>query len=79
MDVSKLCEQNQECKRPSSWHGTGHTLVMLQVLKQLGRISINTDASCPMMQIADLAIVADGPEVLTALERLLGEEGSDEH
>lgn len=42
-------------------------------------IAINTDASCPMMQIADLALVADGPEVLTALERLLGEEGSDEH
>lgn len=40
-------------------------------------ISINTDAACPMMQLADLAVVADGPAVLAALERLLEEEGSD--
>ena len=40
-------------------------------------ISINTDGSCPMMQMADLAVVADGPEVLKALERLLEEEGTD--
>lgn len=34
-------------------------------------ISINTDAHCPMMQISDLAIVADANEVLDHLERLL--------
>lgn len=39
-------------------------------------VAINTDASCPMMQLADLAVVADGPDVLAALERLLTEEGS---
>ncbi len=37
-------------------------------------IAVNTDVSCPMMQMADLAVVADGPEVLAALERLLEEE-----
>ncbi|MEY4173545.1 MAG: hypothetical protein RI900_710 [Actinomycetota bacterium] len=35
-------------------------------------ISVNTDAHCPMMQIADLAIVADANATLDELERLLG-------
>ena len=30
-------------------------------------ISVNTDAHCPMMQLADLAVVADANEVLTEL------------
>ncbi len=34
-------------------------------------ISINTDAHCPMMQLADLAVVADANEVLTELLALL--------
>jgi len=34
-------------------------------------ISVNTDAYCPMMQLADLAIVADANEVLTELQALL--------
>lgn len=34
-------------------------------------ISVNTDAHCPMMQLADLAIVADANETLDHLERLL--------
>lgn len=37
-------------------------------------ISVNTDASCPMMQLADLAVVADGPATLLEIERLLEEE-----
>jgi electron transfer flavoprotein alpha subunit len=41
-------------------------------------ISVNTDASCPMMQLADLAVVADGPATLAELERLLGEEAAGE-
>lgn len=41
-------------------------------------ISINIDPSCPMMQIADLAVVADGPAVMAALERLLEEEATDD-
>lgn len=41
-------------------------------------ISINTDASCPMMQLADLAVVADGPAVLAALEGILEKEAADE-
>jgi electron transfer flavoprotein alpha subunit len=40
-------------------------------------ISINTDASCPMMQMADLAVVADGAEVVAALGRLLDKEDSE--
>jgi electron transfer flavoprotein alpha subunit len=36
-------------------------------------ISVNTDAHCPMMQLADLAVVADANEVLAALVGLLGE------
>lgn len=34
-------------------------------------VSVNTDGHCPMMQIADLAIVADANETLDELERLL--------
>ena len=34
-------------------------------------ISVNTDAYCPMMQLADLAIVADANEVLSELRALL--------
>ncbi len=36
-------------------------------------ISVNTDAHCPMMKLADLAIVADANSTLDHLERLLGE------
>jgi electron transfer flavoprotein alpha subunit len=39
-------------------------------------ISVNTDAHCPMMQLADLAVVADANEVLTHLARLLGSEAT---
>lgn len=35
-------------------------------------ISVNLDAHCPMMQMSDLAIVADANQVLDELERLLG-------
>ncbi len=35
-------------------------------------VSVNVDASCPMMAMADLAVVADAPEVLVELARLLG-------
>ena len=35
-------------------------------------VSVNTDASCPMMQLADLAIVADANAVLDELALLLG-------
>ncbi len=43
-------------------------------------ISVNTDGHCPMMSRADVAIIADAPEVVTVLRRLLGEptEGSGE-
>lgn len=34
-------------------------------------ISVNTDQHCPMMQLADLAIVADANETLAALDELL--------
>ena len=34
-------------------------------------VSVNTDASCPMMQLADLAVVADANDVLTHLLELL--------
>ena len=34
-------------------------------------ISVNTDQHCPMMQLADLAIMADANATLTALEALL--------
>lgn len=35
-------------------------------------ISVNTDPHCPMMALADLAIVADAPATLAELARLLG-------
>ena len=35
-------------------------------------VSVNTDASCPMMQLADVAIVADANAVLDELALLLG-------
>ena len=34
-------------------------------------VSVNTDPHCPMMQLADLAVVADANAVLDELERLL--------
>jgi len=34
-------------------------------------VSVNTDPHCPMMQLADLALVADANAVLDALERRL--------
>ena len=35
-------------------------------------VSINTDPHCPMMQMADLAIVSDANAVLAALAERLG-------
>lgn len=35
-------------------------------------IAVNTDASCPMMAMADLAIVTDAPAMVDALARRLG-------
>lgn len=35
-------------------------------------IAVNTDPSCPMMALADLAVVADAPAVLHELAELLG-------
>jgi electron transfer flavoprotein alpha subunit len=40
-------------------------------------VSVNTDAHCPMMGMADLAVVADANAVLDAMERLLDEAGAD--
>lgn len=34
-------------------------------------ISVNTDPSCPMMSLADLAVVADASEVVSELDKLL--------
>jgi electron transfer flavoprotein alpha subunit len=34
-------------------------------------VSVNTDPHCPMMQLADLAIVSDANETLDALQALL--------
>jgi electron transfer flavoprotein alpha subunit len=39
-------------------------------------IAVNTDAHCPMMQLADLAVVSDGNETLDHLERLLAERNA---
>ncbi len=39
-------------------------------------ISVNTDPHCPMMQLADLAIVSDANAVLDELARRLGVEGA---
>jgi electron transfer flavoprotein alpha subunit len=36
-------------------------------------ISVNSDPHCPMMAMADLAIVADAPDTLAELARLLGQ------
>lgn len=41
-------------------------------------ISVNTDAHCPMMQLADLAIVADANATLDELERLLSTRDTDQ-
>ena len=38
-------------------------------------VSVNTDAHCPMMQLADLALVADANAVLDELERLVFDGG----
>jgi electron transfer flavoprotein alpha subunit len=41
-------------------------------------VSVNTDGSCPMMQLADVGVVADANAVLDELERLLaGADGGD--
>ena len=40
-------------------------------------VSVNTEAHCPMMQLADLAIVSDANAVLDELERLLGAAPGD--
>jgi len=39
-------------------------------------VAVNTDPSAPMMALADLAVVGDGPGVLASLARLLGVGGS---
>lgn len=39
-------------------------------------IAVNTDAHCPMMQLADLAVVSDANETLDHLERLLTQRGA---
>jgi electron transfer flavoprotein alpha subunit len=36
-------------------------------------VSVNTDAHCPMMQLADLAVVSDANEVLAHLVELLSD------
>lgn len=41
-------------------------------------VSVNTDAHCPMMDMADLAIVADAPAVIGELHRRLCPTGDDE-
>ena len=35
-------------------------------------IAVNRDASCPMMTLADLALVTDGPALVDELARRLG-------
>jgi electron transfer flavoprotein alpha subunit len=39
-------------------------------------ISVNTDAHCPMMQMADLAIVSDANAVLDELAALLSKDSA---
>jgi electron transfer flavoprotein alpha subunit len=39
-------------------------------------IAVNLDPSCPMMGLANLAIVADAPTVLEELRRRLAEEAN---
>lgn len=50
----------------------------LQHVSGLGQprdvVSVNLDPSCPMMALADLAIVTDAPGFVAALERRLGAE-----
>ena len=41
-------------------------------------ISVNTDPSCPMMQLADLAVVSDANAVLDELVARLAPAGSDD-
>lgn len=41
-------------------------------------ISVNTDEHCPMMHLADLAVVADAPAVVAALGRLLADPSGDD-
>ena len=38
-------------------------------------VSVNTDPHCPMMQLADLALVSDANVVLDELERLVLDGG----
>ena len=40
-------------------------------------ISVNRDASCPMMALADLALVTDGPALVDELARRLGVDADD--
>jgi len=40
-------------------------------------IAVNTDGSCPMMSMADLAIVTDGPALVTALAHRLDADPDD--
>lgn len=40
-------------------------------------IAVNTDASCPMMGLADLAVVTDAPALVAELSRRLGIAGHD--
>ncbi|HMS13387.1 MAG TPA: hypothetical protein PKD80_09800, partial [Microthrixaceae bacterium] len=39
-------------------------------------ISVNTDPHCPMMSMADLAVVADAPATLAALARRLSDRAA---
>lgn len=41
-------------------------------------VSVNVDASCPMMTMADVAIVTDAPAMLAALATRLGVDGREE-
>jgi len=53
----------------------------LQHVSGLGQprdvVSVNLDPSCPMMALADLAIVTDAPGFVAALERRLGAGAAD--
>ena len=40
-------------------------------------VAVNLDPACPMMAMADLAVVADAPSTARALARVLAAEGSD--
>lgn len=41
-------------------------------------VAVNLDPSCPMMQLADLAVVTDAPALVAALARRLGVPGAAE-